>query len=69
MSASDVSATTWPLTVTVTRPAVGVIVMDVGNPYYTELARGIEHGITHLIAVASAATHTRRLGNLMLLSG
>ncbi len=34
-----------------------------------ELARGIEHGITHLIAVASAATHTRRLGNLMLLSG
>jgi len=34
-----------------------------------ELARGIEHGIARLVAVASAAIHTRRLGNLMLLSG
>ncbi len=34
-----------------------------------EIARGIEHGITRLVAVASAALHTRRLGNLMLLSG
>ncbi len=34
-----------------------------------DLASGIEHGIAHLVAVASAATHTRRLGNLMLLSG
>ncbi|BBX82949.1 wax ester/triacylglycerol synthase family O-acyltransferase [Mycolicibacterium aubagnense] len=34
-----------------------------------ELARGIEHGIARLVDVASAAMHTRRLGNLMLLSG
>lgn len=34
-----------------------------------DLARGIENGLAHLISVASAATHTRRLGNLMLLSG
>ncbi|WP_418001612.1 wax ester/triacylglycerol synthase family O-acyltransferase [Mycobacterium sp. PDNC021] len=34
-----------------------------------ELARGIEHGIARLVDVASAALHTRRLGNLMLLSG
>lgn len=34
-----------------------------------ELARGIEHGIARLVDVASAATHTRRRGNLMLLSG
>jgi diacylglycerol O-acyltransferase len=34
-----------------------------------ELARGIEHGIGRLVAVANAAIHTRRLGNLMLLSG
>jgi diacylglycerol O-acyltransferase len=34
-----------------------------------ELARGIEHGLARLVAVANAAIHTRRLGNLMLLSG
>lgn len=34
-----------------------------------DLARGIEHGIRRLVAVAAAAVHTRRLGNLMLLSG
>ena len=34
-----------------------------------ELARGIEHGIARLVDVASAATHTRRRGNLILLSG
>ncbi|MUL47134.1 wax ester/triacylglycerol synthase family O-acyltransferase [Mycobacterium sp. CBMA293] len=32
-----------------------------------DLARGIEHGIAHLVSVASAAAHTHRLGNLMLL--
>ncbi|MDR3661338.1 MAG: wax ester/triacylglycerol synthase family O-acyltransferase [Mycobacterium sp.] len=34
-----------------------------------ELARGIEHGIARLVTVASAAAHTRRSGNLMLLVG
>lgn len=34
-----------------------------------ELTAGIERGIARLVAVASAAIHTRRLGNLMLLSG
>ncbi len=34
-----------------------------------ELARGISHGLTRLVDVATATTHTRRLGNLLLLSG
>ena len=34
-----------------------------------DVAAGIRHGIERLAAVASAAVHTRRLGNLMLLSG
>lgn len=34
-----------------------------------ELARGIAHGLTRLVDVATAAPHTRRLGNLLLLSG
>jgi diacylglycerol O-acyltransferase len=34
-----------------------------------DLAQGIEHGIARLVSVASAARHTLRAGNLMLLSG
>lgn len=34
-----------------------------------DLARGIEHGMTRLVDVATAAQHTRRSGNLLLLSG
>lgn len=51
------------------RLTFGVIGDYDGQLDVDELARGIEHGIARLCAVASAAIHTRKLGNLMLLSG
>lgn len=46
------------------------VIGDVDSPVGpAELARGIEAGVAHLVAIASAARHSRRVGNLLLLAG
>jgi LacI family transcriptional regulator len=49
---------------------VGVIVMDVGNPYYTELARGIEDRLAlddHTLILCSSDEDPRREGQFLRL--
>ena len=46
------------------------VIADMDSPVgRDELARGIEAGVAHVVSIASAARHSRRLGNLLLLAG
>ena len=46
------------------------VIGDVDSPVGPdELARGFEAGVAHLVAIATAARHSKRIGNLLLLAG
>ncbi|MDX1875161.1 wax ester/triacylglycerol synthase family O-acyltransferase [Mycolicibacterium sp. 120266] len=46
------------------------VIADADSPVGPdELARGIEAGVAHVVSIAAAARHSRRLGNLLLLAG